>query len=381
MEPASGDGTAATDRTDAPGARPAIAAPMADPTPADWLARHIAPHAQQLDRSTDALRGALDAAEAAGMLGLSAPAAVGGRALDPVAFAEAQMAAARASGTWAFVQTQHQGAVGFAAAAQGDGRRWLEPLARGQVRCGIAYAFLRRPGPPAVAAAPSGDGLRLRGHAPWMTGWGLFSHCVTAGRRPDGRIVFALHPLDHPGVSASAPMRLAAFEAAQTVSLDIDLRVAPEDVLFTVSADWLEERDRGSAARQAAFALGTAAAGLDQVAAAVAAGRCDADTAVASLQRSLQRATGEVMDCIARADSTPRGRMARARAIELAGRCSHAGVAAWAGAANRADHPAQRVYREALGFTVLAQTRDVQRATLAALARLDPPSARDSPAP
>jgi alkylation response protein AidB-like acyl-CoA dehydrogenase len=350
-------------------------------TPADWLARDIAPQAHALDRSPDALRGALDRAAEAEMLGLTAPTAVGGRALDPLGFAGAQLAASRASGTWAFVQTQHQGAVGFAARAQGEGRRWLEPLARGRVRCGIAYAFLRRPGPPAVVATPQGDGLRLRGHAPWMTGWDLFSHCVTAGRRPDGRIAFALHPLDHPGVSASPPMRLAAFEAAQTVSLDLDLEIPAEDVLFTVSADWLTERDRGSAARQAAFALGTAAAGLDQAAAAVAAGRCDADAAVASLQHSLQQATAAVMDCIERADATPRGLAARARAIELAGRCSHAGVAAWVGAANRADHPAQRVFREALGFTVLAQTRDVQRATLAALARLDPPAPRDSRAP
>ena len=354
---------------------------MADPTPAAWLARDIAPHADRLDRSPEALQGALDRAADAGMLGLSAPIAVGGRALEPLDFARAQMAAARASGTWAFLQTQHQGAVGFAAHATGAGSRWLEPLARGRIRCGIAYAYLRRPGPPAVTAAPHQGGLRLRGHAPWMTGWGLFSHCITAGRRQDGRISFALHPLDHPGVSASAPMRLAAFEAAQTVSLDLDLHIPPEDVLFTVSADWLEIRDRGSAARHADFALGTAAAGLDQAAAAVAAGRCDAETALTCLRDALAAAQHEVLGCIADADTTARGLAARAAAITLAGRCSHAGVAAWAGAANRADHPAQRVYREALGFTVLSQTRDVQRATLAALARLDPPPPRDSPSP
>jgi alkylation response protein AidB-like acyl-CoA dehydrogenase len=59
----------------------------------------------------------------------------------------------------------------------------------------------------------------------------------------------------------------------------------------------------------------------------------------------------------------------RAWAIDLAVRCAHAGVAAHSGAANALSHPAQRVYREALVFTVSAQTTDIMRATLDRIAR------------
>jgi hypothetical protein len=45
----------------------------------------------------------------------------------------------------------------------------------------------------------------------------------------------------------------------------------------------------------------------------------------------------------------------RAWAIDLAVRCAHAAVTASSGAANQSHHAAQRVYREALAFTVSAK--------------------------
>ncbi|WP_041237645.1 hypothetical protein [Gloeothece citriformis] len=54
----------------------------------------------------------------------------------------------------------------------------------------------------------------------------------------------------------------------------------------------------------------------------------------------------------------------RAWAINLAGRCARAAVAVSSGAANGLDHPAGRVYREALLFTVTGQTTAVMEATL-----------------
>ncbi len=57
----------------------------------------------------------------------------------------------------------------------------------------------------------------------------------------------------------------------------------------------------------------------------------------------------------------------RGGAIALSGRCAHAAITVSAGAANYLDHPAQRVYREALVFTVSGQTLDVMATTLASL--------------
>ena len=59
----------------------------------------------------------------------------------------------------------------------------------------------------------------------------------------------------------------------------------------------------------------------------------------------------------------------RAWAIDLAVRCAHAAVTVSSGAANYSNHAAQRVYREALVFTVTGQTTAVMAATLALVVR------------
>ena len=59
----------------------------------------------------------------------------------------------------------------------------------------------------------------------------------------------------------------------------------------------------------------------------------------------------------------------RAEAIDLAARCTHAAVIVSKGAANLLDHPAQRVYREALAFSVFGQTNAVMDASLSRLAQ------------
>ena len=59
----------------------------------------------------------------------------------------------------------------------------------------------------------------------------------------------------------------------------------------------------------------------------------------------------------------------RAWAIALAARIGHAAVTAAAGGGLRLDRPAQRVYREALAYTVLGQSAAVRDATLARLSR------------
>ena len=81
---------------------------------------------------------------------------------------------------------------------------------------------------------------------------------------------------------------------------------------------------------------------------------------------SIRKAAYEAMADPSDAD---RALEARARVIEMAGRCAHGAIISAAGRGNLADHAAQRVYREALAFTVLAQNRMIQEATLKRLIR------------
>ena len=71
----------------------------------------------------------------------------------------------------------------------------------------------------------------------------------------------------------------------------------------------------------------------------------------------------------AAADFPARALPLRAWSIELGVRAAHTAVAATGGGAIALTSPAQRLYREALVYTVLMQTHDVQTATLARLTR------------
>ncbi len=327
-----------------------------------WPAEVLAPQAQALDTDSHALQRALDEAATAGVLGLRAPLELGGLGLTGEAFARVQVEMARASGTFAFLQAQHHAALGFVMRSNGAVRSSLPALATGAIRAGIAYGWLRRPGPPLVTAQVESSGIRLRGRLPWMTGWGFFSHCVVAARRPDRRVVLAWLDLSQPGVHAAAPMRLAAFEAARTVAVDLDVCIHDDCLLGVVPEDWLETRDPCRAAPQAAFVLGIAWAGLDIVARSLP----DGDETLESLRQQVHRIDADVFSHI---QSGEDGHAVRAEAIALAGRLSLAAIAASSGSAARHDHAAQRVHRDLLGFTVLSQTPAVRQATLVALAR------------
>ncbi|XYI03791.1 hypothetical protein ACMHYB_30105 [Sorangium sp. So ce1128] len=54
----------------------------------------------------------------------------------------------------------------------------------------------------------------------------------------------------------------------------------------------------------------------------------------------------------------------RAWCIDLGVRAAHAAAAATAGSANLLDHAAQRLFREAMLYSLTAQTRDLQAATV-----------------
>ena len=82
------------------------------------------------------------------------------------------------------------------------------------------------------------------------------------------------------------------------------------------------------------------------------------------LDRELEVCRQEAYRAMEENGDLDKGLRARAAAIELAGRTTHAAVIAAAGAGNLMSHPAQRVYREALAFSVLALSPPIQEAAL-----------------
>jgi len=337
---------------------------------ADW----VRPRAGAIDQDLSSLREALLELGRRGYLGLRIPREFGGLEFGPLDFRRFQEASARASGALAFVESQHQSASGLVVRSPNTAlrARLLPRLASGQDSSAIAFSHLRRSGPPALSAVAVPGGYRLDGHLSWVTGWGLFTHCVTAAPLPDRRVLFAWHALtESAALQPSKPLDLAAMGVTQTVAVDVHaLHVPDEDVVEIHPATWIQQNDRIAVALQSPLALGCAQAAIDVLKEEAAKkSRPAMMDAAAGLEAELADVREEAYRAMEENADFPRGLRARSAAIELAGRAAHAAVIAAAGAGNLRSHPAQRVYREALAFSVLALLPPIQDATLALLSK------------
>ncbi|MDQ2725774.1 MAG: acyl-CoA dehydrogenase family protein, partial [Actinomycetota bacterium] len=145
------------------------------------------PAAMAIERSTVVPLSYLDALAEAGLYGLYGPPDAGGLDADQRSAARVVEALGGASLTTAFIWIQHHSTVrALRSARPGLRDAWMAPLCRGTVRSGIAFAALRRPGPPAMVAEPVADGWLLTGDAPWVTGWERIGVVYTGARHGDG---------------------------------------------------------------------------------------------------------------------------------------------------------------------------------------------------
>jgi alkylation response protein AidB-like acyl-CoA dehydrogenase len=294
--------------------------------------------------------------------------------LEESQFRRFQEEAARVSGSLSFLQTQHQSAVSMIAKSDNDVLKsaYLPHMHNGDKLVGIGFSQLRRSGPAMMRAEQVEGGYRLNGKVPWITGWSFYPEFLVGATLPSGDCVFGVVPLvAQDGISFSPPMRLAAMESAQTVSGEFEDWLMPDDVVaFVKPVDWIRNNDMINVTLQGHFALGCARGGLD-----VLQGNASAKPLpfLASAYEALDR---ELEDCRAAisarsgAETSEDERLKlRAWAIDLAVRCAHAAVTSSSGAANSVQHPAQRIYREALVYTVSAQTTAIMEATLDRLTR------------
>ncbi|MEQ8755064.1 MAG: acyl-CoA dehydrogenase family protein [Coleofasciculus sp. G1-WW12-02] len=391
-----------------------------------YLRQIVAPRASEIDQDTQALRTALQGLGSRNLLALKVPQRWGGAEVTPVTFFHFQQHVCRYSGALAFLQTQHQSAGGFLAKSDNEAlkQRYLPPMGRGEALVGVGFSQLRRTGNPPVKATPVDGGYQITGNVPWVTGFGLFEDFVIGATLPDGRELYGIVPFTSTeqavggAIAFSEPMVLAAMNSTNTVSASLtDWFLPHESVLFIRKAGAIHETDRKNVLNHGFFSLGCAKAGLDIVAAVYRRKK------LGFIQAAFDHLHAEVLDCEAamiaalstnyadtedqenggdrgdrgyrgyrgdRGDEggfrnirvttndnsetrpymgkkRPQSLQLRAWAINLAGRCTNAAVTVSSGAANIQSHAAQRVYREAVVFTVSGQTTAVMEATLAQL--------------
>ena len=144
------------------------------------------------------------------------------------------------------------------------------------------------------------------------------------------------------------------------------LRIGADRLVKIMTATELDGDTAGAILFFSALSLGVASAGHR-----VAPGAGVRRTAGGRGGRPGPRAGGPrgAVNRQADADATPGDRTGdaaevRAWCIDLGVRAAHAAVVASGGSANLLDHTAQRLFREAMVYTLIAQTRDLQTASL-----------------
>ena len=348
-----------------------LLAPDAVAVARDLAARVLRPQAEQADTG-GVERGVVDVLGRAGLLGLAGPRGYGGSEAPPPVLREVTEVLAGADGATWFVTTQH--ALPLQSLGRSDNvalkERHLRALCTGGLLAGVAVAHLRRPGAPAVTARRVDGGWRLDGSVGWASSWGLADLLLLGGLSPDGEVVLALLPArPGPGLTAGAPMRLAAMQGTATVALAVDgLWVAHGDVVeVSRAAEWLEaDRLKTANATPAVFGL------LQEVVQRLAdtAGQRGDRTAAVLADRlgeegaQLRQAAYALVDHVPAHEQVPDRLALRGASLELVVRAASALVAATGGSAMSLASAPQRLAREALFHLVQAQTGPVREATL-----------------
>lgn len=347
-------------------------------------ARHVAdtvlaPNAQAVDRGSEPPVDNLRALARAGLIGVTTPQKWGGKGASGAFQREYTETLTAACGTTWFVLTQHLGACGMLAGSENPllRERYLRAMAAGDHFVGVGFGHLRRPDP-LLRAREENNGYTLSGVAPWVTGWPLLKGVIFGATLEEAdRHVYVYVAVDeaNEAVRSSPPLPLCAMNASATTEVHLDNLFVPRAnwVKFSSRAEMMRG-DQNNIAGAVSPPLGCARGSL-QVLRGVADKRKSAP-----LTNAADRLEAEINACRTEARRWAEGPKdtpaykpgalnARAWAIELGVRAAHQAVAASGGGANALDHPAQRLFREAMFYTLTAQTSDIQIATLEKLSR------------
>lgn len=288
----------------------------------------------------------------AGLYGMAAPAEIGGFDLGRADANDVIETLASGCLTTTFVWIQHHNPVRAVAKSTTPGIRdaWLEPLARGNKRAGIARAG-ERPGPPVLAAERTADGLVLNGEAPWVTGWGLIDVVLVAAREGDDvvRVLMDAAPAE---TLEAERQRIVAANASGTVTLRFhDHPVPAERIVETEPLEAVLARDPEGLRTNGSLSLGVISRCCSIL------GPSGLDDALASARRALDSGISTTLPG------------ARARAAELALRAAGALTVADGGRGILMDHHAQRLAREALFLLVFGTRASIRDDLLLHLTR------------
>ena len=311
------------------------------------------PAAAEVDLAGEVPRGHFDLLAAEGFHGIAVDEALG--LPETVAILEAFAGGCLAT---MFVWLQHHGLTRgiYGSANEPLRERYLDELAAGRLRGGVAYAAVIPP-TPRVRARKVDGGYVFDGEAPFVSGWGIIDLLQVAGRDGDTVVSAVIDAVEAPGLSHQ-PLRLVAAQGTATVHLSFDGFHVPDERIYATTP---YEDFVGGTATFASRLNGCAPLGVADRAA-----RLIEEAGEGTVADRLRKEIGDARD---RLDgglidqaSMP---AARAAAAELAHRSAGALVAATGSRGILAGSHAQRLVREA-AFLLVAGGRPEIRAGLLA---------------
>ncbi|MFN3678229.1 acyl-CoA dehydrogenase family protein [Thermosynechococcus sp.] len=349
-----------------------FADPAAQPLLKDiqtYLTTVVAPIANRIDQQTSLLSASLQALGNLGIFRLAVPKAMGGLGCDRRTLWHLSLQLAQTSGALAFLVAQHQSALGMILEhPEGNvAQTYLGDLMKGQVLIGVSFSHLRHT-PAELQAQPTSGGYLLRGTLPWLSGFQHMTRFVAAAPLPDRRILFALLPFTNAQQASggilhlSLPLPLAVIPSTQTVQAEVvDWFVPSEDVVGIGAADWMAVRDRQQLLRGSAPPMGCARASLQ-----ILAESADAKDLYHHFRDRWQRLYDQIQGEL-ETINLPYHAQLRAAAIQLAVQTAQAALVTSGGSALVLSQTVQRLYREAMLYTVSGLNAPLRHALMEGL--------------
>ncbi len=280
--------------------------------------------------------------------------------------------------TTAFVITQYMGACQRIARSERTwvADQWLESLRTGDRLATVGISHLttsrRHLAQPVLSAEPLGDGFRLNGYSPWVTGACYADLIVTGATLPDQRQILCAVPTNAKGVYIPRPIRLLALSASCTGPVEFQDVWVPHEWLLAGPEPDVMKKGVGAGTggiQTSALALGLAHAALDYLE-QESASRGDLVGVTESLANEWDDLFKKLLET-ARGTGSLSLEELRHQANSLVLRATQAALTAAKGAGFVEGHPAGRWCCEALFFLVWSCPQNVLHAHLCEWAGLN----------
>lgn len=339
-----------------------------------FLKKEVFLRADAIDRNSNILREILDIMNKINpsFFQLKLAKNWGGLGISNLGFYSWQIMIAKYSGALSFLQTQHQSAIAMLSQSKNDivKAKYLPKITKENQFCGVGFSHLRRQGKPSITAIPTEKGYELTGFVPWITGYDIFSYFIIGATLPDGQELYGIMPFqNHDHLEFSLPMKLSAINSTNTVTATLNQWFLPsEDVVMIQPYQAIHQKDEENVLSHGFFALGCSLAGLR-----VLGDNCQkinlpkVTDSYARLKAQADNLQHKMLDIIIHPKDNFEEKLdLRVQAINLAYRCAIAAIISSKGEANQESHCANRIYREALVYSVSGQTIPILTDSLAA---------------